>query len=127
MYEEDRKVIYSCFVSTAYLAFSLLLRIIFVSVLIYQPLERDVYESRPQTHAESVTLYALKDNRLHLVILISQIPIVECSKGYLFQDATLIIENRTQCPPVVYTSLAVTVRAFKVRCRFNSDKSSDPM
>lgn len=37
-------------------------------------------------------------NGKYVVLLIPQIPRAGCSEGYLFQDVTLIIENRTQCP-----------------------------
>lgn len=37
-------------------------------------------------------------NGKYVVLLILQIPRVGCSEGYLFQDVTLIIESRTQCP-----------------------------
>lgn len=92
-----KKKTYSSTLSIPHLALSLLLKVIVASLHIYQPLECDVYESRPG----SVTRYALKDNWLHPGRLISQSPRVESSKGYLFQDTTLIIENRTQRPTVV--------------------------
>lgn len=55
-------------------------------------------KASPQTRADSFTHFCFKDTGLRVVLLILQTPRVECLKGYLFQDATLLIENRTRRP-----------------------------
>lgn len=61
----------------------------------------------------SFTRWTLKRHRILCCIINSTNSQSELLKGYLFKDVTLLIENRTQRPPVVCTSRAIIVTAFK--------------